>query len=154
MDAITLLKNDHDEVSKLFKKYEDLGDGATKSKQDLVDKIMKELTTHAFIEEEIFYPFAQERVPKVEDDVKEGVAEHHLIEVTLAELATMGPDNDDFDARVTVLKEVVEHHVDEEEDDWFPKVREAIGRNDLAEVGERMEAAKADAPEPPPDPSS
>jgi hypothetical protein len=66
--------------------------------------------------------------------------------VTLVELAAMSPDDEDYDAKVTVLTEVVEHHVEEEEDDWFPKVRDAIGRNDLGEVGERMEAAKADAP--------
>lgn len=153
MDAITLLKDDHETVSKLFKEYQGLGDRATTSKQELVGKITKELTTHAYIEEQVFYPFAKERAPDVEDDVDEGVAEHHLIKVTLAELSNMTPDDDDYDAKVTVLKEVVEHHVDEEEDEWFPKVREAVGRNDLGEVGERMEAAKADAPEPPPDPS-
>lgn len=153
MDAITMLKEDHEKVSKLFKEFENLGDRATTSKQEVVDKITKELTTHAYIEETVFYPFAKERVPDVEEDVDEGVAEHHLIKVTLSELAQMTPDDDDFDAKVTVLKEVVEHHVEEEEDDWFPKVRDAIGRNDLGEVGERMEAAKADAPAPPPDPS-
>ena len=146
MDAITLLKDDHETVSKLFKQYEDLGDRATKSKAQLVEKITKELSTHAYIEERIFYPFARERVPDVDDSVQEGIEEHHLMKVTMRELAELDPDGDDYDAKVTVLKEVVEHHVEEEEDDWFPKVRDALGRNDLAEVGDRMEAAKADAP--------
>ena len=152
MDAITLLKDDHKTVSNLFKEFEGLGEGATKTKKSLVEKITSELTAHAHIEETLFYPFAREQVPDVEDDVKEGLEEHHLLKVTLAELSTMSPDDEEYDAKVTVLKEVVEHHVDEEEDDWFPKVREAIGRNDLSELGERMEAAKAEAPADP-DPS-
>lgn len=146
MDAITLLKKDHDAVSKLFKEFENLGDRATSSKQKLVATITEELTKHAYVEETIFYPFARTQVPDVEDDVEEGIQEHHVLKVTMAELATMAPDDDAFDAKVTVLKEVVEHHVDEEENDWFPKVRDAIGRNDLGKIGERMEAAKADAP--------
>jgi hemerythrin superfamily protein len=149
MDAITLLKNDHETVSKLFKQFEELGERATTSKQSLVTKITDELTTHAYIEETVFYPFARERVPDVEDDVKEGIEEHHVLKVTMAELAAMSPDDEEYDAKVTVLKEVVEHHVEEEEDDWFPKVREAVGRNDLGEVGDQMEAAKTDAPDRP-----
>jgi hemerythrin superfamily protein len=149
MDAITLLKNDHEAVSKLFKEFDNLGDQATKSKQDLVEKISQELTTHAYIEEAIFYPFAREQVPDVEDDVKEGLEEHHVLKVTIAELAAMSADDELYDAKVTVLKEVVEHHVEEEESDWFPTVREAVGRNDLSDVGEQMEAAKADAPKAP-----
>ncbi|MBA2325223.1 MAG: hemerythrin domain-containing protein [Actinobacteria bacterium] len=152
MDAIALLKNDHQTVSKLFKQFENLGEHATTSKQGLVTKITEELTTHAYIEETIFYPFARERVPDVEDDVKEGIEEHHVLKVTMAELAAMSPDDEEYDAKVTVLKEVVEHHVEEEEDDWFPKVRDAVGRNDLGEVGDQMEVAKSDAPDRP-DPS-
>ncbi len=149
MDAITLLKDDHEAVSKLFKEFDNLGDQATTKKQALVEKIAKELTAHAFIEETLFYPFSVERVPDVEDDVKEGIEEHHVLKVTMAELAAMSPDDEMYDAKVTVLKDVVEHHAGEEEDDWFPKVREAVGRNDLAELGEKMEAAKADAPSQP-----
>jgi hemerythrin superfamily protein len=149
MDAITLLKNDHKAVSKLFKEFDNLGEQATSSKQDLVTKITEELTAHAYIEETVFYPFARERVPEVEDDVKEGIEEHHVLKVTMVELAGMSPNDEAYNAKVTVLKEVVEHHVKEEEDEWFPKVREAIGRDDLAEIGDQMEAAKADAPDRP-----
>ncbi|MEX0666000.1 MAG: hemerythrin domain-containing protein [Acidimicrobiia bacterium] len=151
MDAITLLKKDHQEVSKLFKEFENLGDRATKSKQDIVGTITEELSKHAYVEETVFYPFAAEQVPDVKEHVLEGVEEHHVLKITLAELAGMEP-GDEYDAKVKVLKDVVEHHVDEEENDWFPKVREAVGRNDLAEVGDRMEAAKATAPTQP-DPS-
>ena len=152
MDAITLLKDDHQAVSKLFKEFDNLGDQATTKKQQLVNTITEELSKHAYIEETLFYPFAREQVPDVEDDVKEGIEEHHVLKVTLAELGAMSPEDDEFDAKVTVLKEVVEHHVEEEEQEWFPKVRDAIGRNDLTELGERMDAAKADAPTTP-DPS-
>jgi hemerythrin superfamily protein len=150
MDAITLLKQDHQDVSKLFKEFENLDDAA--EKEGVVATIIEELTRHAFVEETIFYPFAREQVPDVESDVQEGINEHHLMKVTMSELLAMGPDDEDYSAKVTVLKEVVEHHVDEEEHEWFPKVRDAIGRNDLADVGEQLEAAKADAPDRP-DPS-
>jgi hemerythrin-like domain-containing protein len=152
VDAITLLKSDHEAVSKLFKKYDGLGDNAAASKKDLVATITEELSKHAYIEETIFYPFADDQVPAVDDDIKESIQEHHVLKVTMAELARMDPASDEFDAKVTVLKEVVEHHVDEEEHEWFPKVREAIGRNDLAAIGEQMQAAKATAPTTP-DPS-
>jgi hemerythrin superfamily protein len=153
MDAITLLKDDHRNVAKLFREFDGLAERAQKSKQDLVNHIVEELTVHAFIEEQIFYPFARQEVPAVEEDVEEGVAEHHLMKVTMAELSEMSPDNDAFDAKVTVLKEIVEHHVDEEEHGWFPKVRDAIGRTALSDVGEQMVNAKREAPTEP-DPTS
>jgi hemerythrin-like domain-containing protein len=153
MDAITLLKEDHQEVSKMFKEFEGLGDGASASKQKIVEQIIEELTKHAHVEETIFYPFARQNVEDVDEDIDESVQEHHVIKVTLAELAAMSSEDDEFDAKVTVLKEVVEHHVKEEEEEWFPKVRDAIGRNDLGDVGEKMESAKESAPTTP-DPSS
>jgi iron-sulfur cluster repair protein YtfE (RIC family) len=146
MDAITLLKEDHQEVSKMFKEFDGLGDDATASKQKIVTTIIEELSKHAHVEETIFYPFARQNVPEVNEDIDESIQEHHVIKVTLAELAAMTPEDDEYDAKVTVLKEVVEHHVEEEEKEWFPKVRDACGRNDLTEVGDQMETAKASAP--------
>jgi hemerythrin superfamily protein len=149
MDAITLLKNDHKTVKGLFAKFEKLGDRADKTKRELVDKIIEELSIHAAIEEQIFYPAVREAIPEVEDDVLEGLEEHHIVKWVLSELDGMSPSDERYDAKVTVLKENVEHHVEEEEGDWFPKVREALGRKALQEMGAAMEKAKKTAPKRP-----
>jgi hemerythrin superfamily protein len=147
VDAIVLLKEDHKTVNALFKEYEKGKESATSStKRRLVDEMIKELTTHAYIEETIFYPEARAAVPETEDHVLESVEEHHVVAWLLSELQHLDPDDETFTPKVTVLIENVRHHVEEEEKDWFPEVRKALGRNQLAELGERMEAAKADAP--------
>jgi hemerythrin superfamily protein len=105
-----------------------------------------ELTAHAYIEETIFYPAARAGVTETEDHVLESVEEHHVVAWLLSELQTLNPADETFDAKVTVLIENVEHHADEEEQEWFPLVRKALGRNRLVELGEQMAAAKADAP--------
>jgi len=149
MDAIVLLKNDHKTVEQLFKQFENAGDNATKTKQKLVQSIIEELTTHAYIEEEIFYPAARESVPETEHHVLESVEEHHVVVWMLSELVSLDPEDERFDAKVSVLIENVRHHVEEEEDEWFPQVRKALGRNRLTELGEQMEKAKPDAPRDP-----
>ena len=146
MDAIVLLKNDHKVVEKLFKQFEKAGDGATKTKQRLVDQIIEELAVHAFIEEQVFYPVARKAVPDTEDHVLESLEEHHIVKWVLDELRGMGPDDERFDAKVKVLMENVRHHVEEEEEEWFPEVRKALGRKTLIEVGAQMEKLKAEAP--------
>jgi hemerythrin superfamily protein len=146
MDAIVLLKDDHKTVEDLFKKFEKAGERAHKEKRRIVEQIVHELTTHAYIEEEIFYPAARAAVPETEDHVLESVEEHHVVVWMLSELQKLDPEDERYDAKVTVLIENVRHHVEEEEQEWFPKVREAMGRNQLRELGERMEKAKAEAP--------
>ena len=148
-DAIVLLKNDHKTVEKLFKQFEKLGDNAHKTKREVVDKIIEELSIHAAIEEQHFYPTIREKAPDVGDDVLEGLEEHHVVKWTLSELKDMSPQAERFDAKVTVLIEMVRHHVEEEEADMFPKVREAMGRKDLQVLGETMEKAKAISPKQP-----
>ena len=148
-DAIVLLKEDHQTVKKLFREFEAAGENATTRKRDLVAKIIEELTIHTYIENEIMYPEVRKLVPDIEDDILESYEEHHVADVLCMELFTMSPENDHFDAKTTVLIENVEHHIKEEEDEWFPKVREALGRNELAELGERMLEAKKKAPKTP-----
>ncbi|WP_181770652.1 hemerythrin domain-containing protein [Amycolatopsis pittospori] len=148
-DAIVLLKNDHDTVEKLFKEFEKAGPNAYVTKRKIVDSIIEELTVHAYLEEEIFYPVAREAVPDTKDHVLESVEEHHVVVWMLSELAGMDPENERFDAKVTVLIESVRHHVDEEEEEWFPDVREAMGRKRLQEIGRRMLDAKPSAPRDP-----
>jgi hemerythrin superfamily protein len=149
MDGIVLLKDDHKKVEALFKQFEKAEDGAHQTKLRIVQQIIEELTAHAFVEEEIFYPEARAAVPETSDHVLESVEEHHLVVWMLSELQGLDPTDETFDAKVTVLMENVRHHVDEEEHDWFPKVRKAMGRNRLVELGERMNAAKPNAPRDP-----
>jgi hemerythrin superfamily protein len=146
MDAIVLLKNDHKTVEQLFKKFEKAGEDDHATKRQLVDSIIEELTTHAHIEEQIFYPAARAAVPETKDHVLESVEEHHVVVWMLSELTSLDPTDERFDAKVSVLMENVRHHVEEEEKEWFPEVRKGLGRKKLVALGEEMEKAKVDAP--------
>ena len=146
MDAITLLKNDHKAVEALFKRFEKAGDNAFVEKRAVVDKIIEELSIHAAVEEQLFYPVTRATVPEVEDVVLESLEEHHIVKWVLSELDSMSPEDERFDAKVTVLIENVRHHVKEEEDEYFPKVREELGRNALGDLGDAMAASKKVAP--------
>ena len=145
-DAIVLLKNDHKEVERLFKQFEKLGDGAHVSKRRVVDQIIEALSVHAAVEEMHFYPAVRAAAPDIESDVLEGLEEHHVVKWTLSELQDLDPEHERFDAKVTVLIESVRHHVEEEEGELFPQVREAMGRKALQELGAVLEQAKATAP--------
>jgi hemerythrin superfamily protein len=146
MDAITMLKDDHRSVEVLFKKFEKAGDRAFTLKRTLVDAIIEELSQHAAIEEELFYPATRATVPGVDDIVLESIEEHHIVKWVLSEVERMDPHEEAFDAKVTVLIENVRHHVKEEEGDYFPKVRKELGRKALSELGDAMGAAKVTAP--------
>lgn len=148
MDGIVLLKNDHKTVEKLFKQFEKAGEDP-KAKRKIVDAIIEELTIHAHIEERIFYPAARSAVPDTSDHILESVEEHHVVVWMLSELRDLDPTDERFDAKVTVLIENVRHHVEEEEQEWFPEVRKGLGRKRLQELGEQMEKARPDAPRDP-----
>jgi len=141
-NALAVLKADHDKVKGLFTQFDELGDGAIKGKQDVVSKICKELTVHATIEEEVFYPRVRKAGEEEKDEVLEGLEEHKLIKELVAELKSMTAEDESFDAKVKVLKEQVEHHVEEEEDEMFPHVRKAIKEEELARLGEELSQAK------------
>ena len=144
MDAITLLKQDHKAVEKLFKQFEKTTAPAQQRK--LAQRVIKELSVHAAIEEMLFYPAVRERVPKQEDTVLEALEEHHVVKWVLSELDDMKPDHERFKAKMMVLIESVRHHVKEEESELFPEVRKAVKRKELAELGEALEKAKKVAP--------
>jgi hemerythrin superfamily protein len=154
-DAIVLLKNDHREVKKLFRQFEKESDSASPAELGtLVTSIIAELTRHTYIENEVMYPEVRTLLPDLEDDVLESYEEHHVADVLCMELSTMAPDHEHFVAKTTVLIEVVEHHVEEEEDEWFPKVREGLTRMQLQDIGARMLEMKATAPTSPSDPKA
>ena len=154
IDAIVLLKNDHKEIKRLFADFEKAGGGAQKTKQRLVDKIIELLTVHTYLENEVMYPRVRELLPDLEEDVLESYEEHHVADVLVVELSGMKPDDERFTAKTTVLIENVTHHMDEEEQDWFPKVREGLGRKQLQEIGEELLKAKKKAPKKPSQPSA
>jgi hemerythrin superfamily protein len=146
MDAVTLLRNDHKTVEGLFKKFEKAGPNAHKTKQDLVEKIVEELSIHAAIEEQVLYPAAREAVPDENDLVLESLEEHHIVKWVLSEIDGMEPTDERFTAKVTVLIENVRHHVEEEEGDLFPALRKAMKRKELEELAQALEKAKKAAP--------
>jgi len=153
-DAIVLLKNDHKDIRKVFSDFEKAGEDAHVAKGKLVDRMIELLTVHTFIENEIMYPRVRDLLPELEDDVLESYEEHHVADVLVVELAAMKPDAERFTAKTTVLIENVTHHMDEEEQDWFPKVREGLGRKTLQEIGAAMIEAKKTAPRHPSQPSA
>lgn len=139
IDAIALLKSDHREVEGLFDQFEKAK--AAERKRTIVGKICEALTVHAKIEEEIFYPHAREALKRKGDDLlDEAEIEHEGIKRLVAELKNANPSEGLYDARVTVLSEYVKHHVKEEENDLFPKVRKS--GLDTAKVGAELTARK------------
>jgi hemerythrin-like domain-containing protein len=146
MDAITLLRDDHKTVESLFKRFEKAGARAYVDKRQIVDRIIEELSGHAAIEEQLFYPVARATVPDTETIALESLEEHHIVKWLLSELADLEPTHERFDAKVTVLIENVRHHVKEEEAEFFPIVRAHLSRSALADLGEALADAKKSAP--------
>jgi DUF438 domain-containing protein len=142
VNATKLLKQQHDEVRDLFKDYEKLEDGDRRKKLALFHEIKKKLQIHAAIEEEIFYPpLRQARDRDARKDTAEAYEEHHLIKTVLRDLSSLDPASGaQFDATVKVLKENVEHHADEEEDDMFSDARKVFSKDELEDYGRRLEA--------------
>ena len=139
-DAIKLLKADHKEVSDLVDKYEN-GRLSKDRKVAVAKQICMALTVHAQIEEEVFYPAAREAVRSGEDLLDEAEVEHGSVKELVSAIENASPDDDElFDARVKVLGEYVKHHVKEEENELFPKIRKSD--MDLEEVGAQLAARK------------
>jgi hemerythrin-like domain-containing protein len=153
-DAIVMLKEDHTQVKQLFRRFEQAGDEAREEKAGIVQQILTDLTVHTYLENEALYPRVRQLLPDLEDVVLESYEEHHVADVLCFELAGMSPDDERYDAKTTVLIETVRHHIDEEEKDWFPKVREGLGRKVLQEIGEEMQELRKTAPRSPAQPSA
>jgi hemerythrin-like domain-containing protein len=145
-DGIALLREDHRAVKKLFKEFSAAGSRAHATRRRLADKIITELSIHAGIEENVLYPRARVALPRVEADVLEALEEHHVVKVTCAELEKMPATDERFAAKMTVLMENVKHHISEEEEDLFPKLRKAFSREELILMGDDMRAAKRVVP--------
>jgi hemerythrin superfamily protein len=137
MKATDLLKKQHREVKGLFKKME--GTDSPRMRRQLMNEIARSLEGHTLIEEEIFYPAVRGlETQKAEEMVLEAYEEHHVVKLVLAELPRVNPEDERFEAKMTVLAELVEHHVEEEEKEMF-KLAQKLGRAELAELGQQME---------------
>ena len=137
MKATDLLKKQHKSVKALFKKVENTEDA--RRRRQLMDEITNELKIHTKIEEEIFYPAVREiGTSKAEELVDESFEEHHVVDLVLAELPKVDPEDDRFAAKMTVLSELVQHHADEEEEEMFPMCEKKLGRERLQQLGEQM----------------
>jgi hemerythrin superfamily protein len=139
MNAIELLKGDHDKVDKLFQKVKATEEG--EEHKQLFEKIKHELDAHAHIEEKIFYPRLKEE-DELEDITLEGIEEHHQAKMFLRELASLSDDSEKFEPKLKVLMEDITHHVQEEEGEMFPKVKKVINESELEELGRQMEEEK------------
>ena len=147
MNALTLLKQDHGNVDELFRRFENAkpSDGAELAR--VRDKVVEQLSVHAAIEEQVFYPAVRAKLgDEAAFAVLEGLEEHHIVKRTLAELEKLPPTSDRFRPRMTVLIENVRHHIEEEENEIFEQVRDAFTVEELNELGEQLETMRAAAP--------
>jgi hemerythrin superfamily protein len=142
MNALELLKEDHQKVKKLFEETTKTSDRSRQ--KELFDKIDTELEIHTHIEETVFYPTIEEQ-EELKDMVAEALEEHQQAKMLLNELEGLGADNHDFGSKLQRLMEAVEHHVEEEEKEMFPKIREVFDEDELKQLGEDLESAKGTA---------
>ncbi len=146
MDAITLLKTDHEKVTELFEKVQALGDTAHVSREKLFRQIDHELTVHSEIEETIFYPALKAKTTantEPSDEVLEAYEEHANVKAMLKKIEALQPDDQTYNAKLQVLSEMVKHHVKEEENEMFKQARKLLEKTELDALGERLAAAKS-----------
>ena len=143
MDALALLKEDHDKAKKLMTELEETTERGVKTREQKWTRLLKVLTIHENIEEEIFYPALIEH-PKAKDIVLEAMEEHHLVDEIVAQLKDTPFDDEHWGAKFKVTKENVEHHIEEEETEMFKIARQVFSKEELDELGSRLEATKAE----------
>ena len=144
MDAITLLTTDHKKVKRLLGELESTTERGVKTRTELFATIKGELTVHEIIEEEIFYPELKAH-PKAKDIVLEGYEEHHVVDLLMGELESLDVDDESWGAKAVVMKENIEHHIEEEEGEMFKAARSVFDKGELEDLGSRMEARKVQA---------
>ena len=141
MNAFTLLKEDHQKVSGIFEKLEETTERAEKTRTELFAQLQQELEIHAHIEETIFYPELK-REAETREITLEGIEEHKDMKAALAEVGATPVTAELWAIRLKVLKELVEHHVEEEEGEMFQKARQVLSEDEIETLGARMEAEK------------
>src|SRR6476620_12468845 len=141
MNAFTLLKADHKKVAGILEKIDETTERAVKTREELFTQLKTELDIHTRIEETIFYP-ALKDTDETRDITLEAFEEHKLVKTLLGELESLGMDKEEWTAKFTVLKENIEHHVEEEEGEMFKKARKVLSENELEKLGDRLQEAK------------
>ena len=143
MDALKLLKTDHDRVKKLFKEFEEAHEAGNKlAEGELAGVIITELELHTQLEEEFVYPDTKAQGEDLEELTLEAYEEHNVAKTLIEEIKALTPEDETFAAKVTVLQEAVEHHIDEEENEMFPKVRRAFNDEQLRAIGKAIAETK------------
>ena len=146
VDALALLKSDHEKVKGLLAQLEKTTERGVKTRQELFATIKGELAVHETIEEEIFYPELKNH-PKAKDIVLEGFEEHHVVDLLMGELESLDVEDESWGAKAIVMKENIEHHIEEEEGEMFKTARSVFDQAELEDLGARMEARKRTAQE-------
>ena len=141
MDAFELLEDDHKKVKKLLSELDDTTERGVKTREELFARIKQEMLVHESIEEELLYPTLKEH-DKTKDVSLEGYEEHHVVNEIMAELEQTPVDDERWAAKFAVMKENVEHHIEEEEEEMFKKGRQVLDQSQIDELGERMEKRK------------
>lgn len=141
MDVFNLLKKDHKEVKQLFKKIEKSTDSAVKQREKTFQQIVSELERHMAVEEQLVYPRLKE-IKSLKEMIGEGFEEHHVAQQLVKDIQATAPDDERWKAKVSVLKEIIEHHVQEEEKEIFPKAQKALGKEESKELGKLVEQEK------------
>ena len=144
MDAIALLEADHKKVKRLLAELDSTTERGVKTRTELFATIKGELTLHEIVEEEIFYPELKAH-PRAQDIVLEGYQEHHVVDLLMGELEALDVSDETWGAKATVMKENIEHHIEEEEGEMFRQARQVFDAAELDDLGARMEARKASA---------
>ena len=144
MDAIALLEADHKKVKRLLAELDSTTERGVKTRTELFATIKGDLTLHEIVEEEIFYPELKAH-PKAQDIVLEAYEEHHVVDLLMGELEALDVSDETWGAKATVMKENIEHHIEEEEGEMFRQARQVFDAAELDDLGARMEARKASA---------
>ena len=144
VDALTLLQEDHDKVKRLLTELESTTERGVQTRERLFATIKGELTVHEIIEEEIFYPELKAH-PKAEDIVLEGFEEHHVVDMLMGELERLDVSDETWGPKAKVMKENIEHHIEEEEGAMFKAARKVFDRSELEDLGQRMAERKESA---------
>ena len=145
-DALEFIKQDHDEFRDLLNRYEEIDVDEHDATRELIDELIERVTRHSAMEEEAFYTFVMEQVPDAEDDIREEIEEHHVVELIMAELKAMDANDEQFDAKVEVFAENLLHHLEEEEQELFPMLRQQLDATTLEGLKGNLERAKTEAP--------
>jgi hemerythrin-like domain-containing protein len=141
MDAISLLEEDHRKMKKLLSQLESTTERGVKTREELFATVEDELTVHETIEEEIFYPALKEH-PKTKEIALEAYEEHHVVDMVMAEIEDVPSDDETWGAKFKVMKENIEHHIEEEENEMFKQARQVFEEDELEALGEQMRLRK------------